>query len=200
MLYGLVSLLTPNGITARKHAMIVHRAPAILSVLCGILLAGAGLADTERETSAEQDDRVSLTFTGIPIQEAIGLFAQKTGVDIIDASGGVDRRNLVSANIVDKPWRLALETVLEQCNLKLVERPPDSGIFVVLPGDAAKAKVDQEAQAGPGITGMLAGFGVVAILSVLGFVVNLLFGVAVWADGVRLRREGRRAFLLTPVL
>jgi type II secretory pathway component GspD/PulD (secretin) len=70
--------------------------------------------------------RVSVTWKGAPLRDVLLAFASFSGVSIV-AGAGVD--GLVTADINDQPWDVALEAILASLGLFAVEQ--ESGIIRV---------------------------------------------------------------------
>lgn len=78
-----------------------------------------------------QPGNVTLDLVDIEIGEAVKLITKLSGASIIAATTNMRQR--VSATIIDKPWKPALEMLLDQCDLRLAERVEGSGIYVIGP-------------------------------------------------------------------
>ena len=70
--------------------------------------------------------RVSVTWEGVPLRDVLLAFASFSGVSIV-AGSGVD--GIVTADINDQPWDVALEAILASHGLFAVEG--ESGIIRV---------------------------------------------------------------------
>jgi len=76
--------------------------------------------------SRPEVDRIRVTFTNTPISEVLFTFAEFSGRSIIPGEGVVA---VVSADIRDQPWDVALEAILSAYGLAAQEL--DSGIIKV---------------------------------------------------------------------
>lgn len=78
----------------------------------------------------EGTDRITITLDDVLLEDAVRMFAQTTGANIIATSSMMaDKR--VTVNLVDVDWRPALRSILEIHDLELTERSPGSGVFSV---------------------------------------------------------------------
>ena len=81
----------------------------------------------EIEQSAENTDKISVTLDDVPLKDVIRMFSRISGANIV-AMDDLEGRVTVSLN--DVSWKDALEAILDQAQLVLVEKK--QGIYSVI--------------------------------------------------------------------
>jgi type II secretory pathway component GspD/PulD (secretin) len=74
---------------------------------------------------------INLNIDNKPISDAVKLVSKVAGLSIVWVA--TNTTQCVSADVINKPWKPTLQTLLDPCGLQLTERPADSGIYVVVP-------------------------------------------------------------------
>ncbi len=87
-----------------------------------------------------QGQPITVTFDQVPVPDVLASFAAISGRSIIPSP---DVRNtLVTAEIVNQPWDVALEAIMEANNLRIRELP--SGVMIVESGSARALRTETE--------------------------------------------------------
>ncbi len=73
--------------------------------------------------------KISVSLDDVDLPDVVRLFTRLTGINIIAATTNLS--GSVTANLQDVEWQPALESILERQHLRLVEKPAESGIFVI---------------------------------------------------------------------
>jgi len=99
-----------------------------LRILCGaaLVVASAVPLPTRAQTAQPETRRVSVTWQAAPLREVLQAFAAFSGASIV-AGAGVE--GVVTADINNQPWDVALEAILSSLGLYAVEER--SGIIRV---------------------------------------------------------------------
>lgn len=97
-------------------------APAVLKIttISGTQTNAAG---------ASESQLISVTLDDVPLADVVKLFTKISGANIIAATTNLN--GSVTANLQDVAWKPAFEAILERQGLLLVEKPANSGIYVV---------------------------------------------------------------------
>lgn len=77
---------------------------------------------------------ISIQLDDVPLETAVKMFIGVAGANIIASSTNLTGR--VTVNLRDVEWRTALQSILEIHNLTLVEKRPDSQVYVIVPRPA----------------------------------------------------------------
>lgn len=97
-------------------------APAVMKIttISGTQTNAAGSSESQL---------ISVTLDDVPLADVVKLFTKISGANIIAATTNLN--GSVTANLQDVAWKPAFEAILERQGLLLVEKPANSGIFVV---------------------------------------------------------------------
>ncbi len=87
-----------------------------------------------------QAEPITITFDQVPVPDVLASFAAISGRSIIPSPDV--RSTMITAEIVNQPWDVALEAILEANNLYLRELP--SGVFIVDSGRNRALRVESE--------------------------------------------------------
>lgn len=87
-----------------------------------------------------QAEPITITFDQVPVPDVLASFAAISGRSIIPSPDV--RQTMITAEIVNQPWDVALEAILEANNLYLRELP--SGVFIVDSGRNRALRVESE--------------------------------------------------------
>ena len=80
-------------------------------------------------TTDKNEALISMSFDETPVTDVIKAFRDATGANII--LSGTNLTGIVSVRLDNVPWRQGLNSILDPQNLKLVEKPIGSGIYLV---------------------------------------------------------------------
>lgn len=78
-----------------------------------------------------EDNRLSISLDDVPLQDVLRLFARVSGANLATTTTNIQGR--VSVNYVNVEWRPALKSILKLYSLDVVEDPPASGLFIIVP-------------------------------------------------------------------
>ncbi len=88
-------------------------------------------SDLQVETRlVDGNERITISLDDVLLEDAVRMFAQTTGANIIATSAMLEGRR-VTVNLRDVEWRPALRSILEIHDYSLVERTPGSGIYSI---------------------------------------------------------------------
>jgi len=79
--------------------------------------------------SMDDDDRISLTLENRSLQEAVSLFAQISGANIIVPD--LTEASTISVTLKDVNWHSALQSILDTYNYELFQKVAGSNIYTV---------------------------------------------------------------------
>jgi type II secretory pathway component GspD/PulD (secretin) len=103
----------------------VAEVPAVAAAPEAVVITGI----TPNPSSTTNSELISVTLDDVPLADVVKLFTKISRANIIAATTNL--QGSVTANLQDVAWRPAFEAILERQNLLLVEKPADSGIFVI---------------------------------------------------------------------
>src|SRR5690606_2916675 len=83
---------------------------------------------------------ITVTFDQVPVPDVLAAFAAMSGRSIIPSPDV--RSTLITAEIVNQPWDIALDAILEANNLRLRELA--SGVLIVEGGSARALRTQTE--------------------------------------------------------
>ncbi|MDD5707504.1 MAG: secretin N-terminal domain-containing protein, partial [Kiritimatiellae bacterium] len=97
---------------------------------------GAGVSGIEGVSAERREgtELISVTLDDVALPDVVRLFTRLSGANII--VGTTNLTGSVTANLQDIAWRPALESILDGQNLMLIEKPPMSGVYVIMPRSA----------------------------------------------------------------
>ena len=132
-----------------RRMMRMRARPILTPVLClamcavagGVPLAGkpsqgdrderVAIAPEGQWTDSSDTNRYDLSYDDVPLADVVFDVARIAGVNIV--ANPEMLRGRVTANLKDVSWRIALEEILCQSDLCVLEEAPDSHVFVVVP-------------------------------------------------------------------
>lgn len=88
-----------------------------------------GMASFDENTASTEGDLISVRLNKVGLEEAINLFAQLSGANIIVPE--LTEAAQVSVNLQDVEWRPALQSILDTYNYELYQRVAGSNVFSV---------------------------------------------------------------------
>jgi len=127
------AVVEPPAVPAAPAAVVAPAAvaapatPAVETPAAPAVAAPAGVSPAITVIPGSQ--LISVTLDDVPLPDVVKLFTKISGANIIAATTNLT--GSVTANLQDVAWRPAFEAILERQGLLLVEKPADSGIFVV---------------------------------------------------------------------
>ena len=93
-----------------------------------------------RPVQQQQAEPITITFNEAPVPDVLAAFAAISGRTIIPSPDV--RTQTVTAEIVNQPWDVALQAILEANGMSIRELP--SGVFIVESGRTAALRVEAE--------------------------------------------------------
>lgn len=88
-----------------------------------------GMASYENATVTSYDNLISVRLNKVGLEEAINLFAQLSGANIIVPE--LTEAAQISVNLKDVEWRPALQSILDSYNYELYQRVSGSNVYSV---------------------------------------------------------------------
>jgi len=88
-----------------------------------------GMTSYDEKSSSTADDLISVRLNRVGLEEAINLFAQLSGANIIVPE--LTEAAQVSVNLKDVEWRPALQSILDSYNYELYQKVSGSNVFSV---------------------------------------------------------------------
>ncbi len=88
-----------------------------------------GMVSYDEETASSSDDLISVRLNRVGLEEAINLFAQLSGANIIVPE--LTEAAQISVNLKDVEWRPALQSILDTYNYELYQKVSGSNVFSV---------------------------------------------------------------------
>lgn len=88
-----------------------------------------GMTSYDTDTASSLGDLISVRLNNVKLEEAINLFAQLSGANIIVPE--LTEAAQISVNLKDVEWRPALQSILDSYNYELYQRVPGSNVYSV---------------------------------------------------------------------
>lgn len=88
-----------------------------------------GMVSYDNDTASTLGDLISVRLNNVKLEEAINLFAQLSGANIIVPE--LTEAAQISVNLKDVEWRPALQSILDAYNYELFQRVPGSNVYSV---------------------------------------------------------------------
>ncbi len=88
-----------------------------------------GMAEYDENEASSSGDLISVRLNKVGLEEAINLFAQLSGANIIVPE--LTEAAQISVNLKDVEWRPALQSILDAYNYELYQKVPASNVFSV---------------------------------------------------------------------
>ncbi len=86
-----------------------------------------GMASYDTDAASTLGDLISVRLNNVQLEEAINLFAQLSGANIIVPE--LTEAAQISVNLKDVEWRPALQSILDSYNYELYQRVPGSNVY-----------------------------------------------------------------------
>lgn len=98
----------------------------------GVIEMPTGVDPTMGATTKESDqgNLITIQLDNVPMEDVVRMFTKISKANIISSSTNLTGN--VSANLTDVHWRVGLNSILEQNELALVEKPKGSGVYVIV--------------------------------------------------------------------
>ncbi len=88
-----------------------------------------GMVSYDEESASSADELISVRLNRVGLEEAINLFAQLSGANIIVPE--LAEAAKISVNLKDVEWRPALQSILDSYNYELYQKVSGSNVFSV---------------------------------------------------------------------
>lgn len=88
-----------------------------------------GMVDYDDDSASSAGDLISVRLNKVGLEEAINLFAQLSGANIIVPE--LAEASQISVNLKDVEWRPALQSILDAYNYELYQKVSGSNVFSV---------------------------------------------------------------------
>ncbi|NNJ70010.1 MAG: hypothetical protein HKP10_01825 [Kiritimatiellales bacterium] len=116
--------LSGDTVSETKDTQEVSEEVAELSVLDDLVM-----SEVENDLASSSDSLISVRLNKVGLEEAINLFAQLSGANIIVPE--LTEAAQISVNLKDVEWRPALQSILDTYNYELYQRVAGSNVFSV---------------------------------------------------------------------
>jgi len=87
------------------------------------------IPEPENAVMEESEQLISVRLDKVPLEEAINLFAQLSGANIIVPE--LEETARVSVNLTDVEWKAALQSILDSYGYELYKKVSDSNVYTV---------------------------------------------------------------------
>lgn len=112
--------------TAESDAVMAEEATAVAS---DVPTDDIGMDELDNNSASTSGELISVRLNKVGLEEAISLFAQLSGANIIVPE--LTEATQLSVNLKDVEWRPALQSILDSYNYELYQRVSGSNVFSV---------------------------------------------------------------------